>query len=696
MLLFRVYVKCIPFLLLFYAIKGYVSFLFFYCIDKKKCYNIELYLTLFVPMKYISRLLLAVLLFSMAMVGISFQNQDVKAQTAFEKNVTVENISRSGGAITQNVPARPGDQLRYVFTTTNPSISSVTADIVFNVADLLPYMDVIASDQAHVNMQNGTLSWGNVYFGSRESISKSITFQVKQTYRWPSFNPNVRSNDLFMQVEYGNRAEVYVSDLETVNIDVFVESLNDRNKKAGENSRGGTLILENQQDVKFTIRVSGTGQNTAFAVPVNAVIESVLGTEMLANIRNVQFFVRDRGVIQGNVRNNGFDALFFEIRGRESLDLTFEATPPSGTQTNAKTVRLTSKAWKMYGNSEVVMDSVDVQVGGVTIVPPTTTQFPSPVTLTSAISNISRNVTTNATTRVSGYAGDIIEYALTVRNISNVVLSNVDVSVVLDEGLKFVSNLSPTSNTLPDSRTVSWKISSMPVDGTSIIRFRAVVLDTVSAPREVRMVTTANSQRADNVASQQTQSFVFVDVTNSDVYVRKLYNPAQLDRGEVAGYTVVVQNPRNEKRTNVVVKDVLPPELTFVEATRNGKYDISSRMVIWTLETLDPNQTIYLTVTGRYMGGSISVNNNSSQWNTNVNARPINQNMNVGTVQPTSPVFPQNTNTNTSIPVSGGSVSGSVKPPKNLVKTGNDVIIVALLALMVGGIYQYRRKSNQV
>src|SRR5205814_1248071 len=77
----------------------------------------------------------------------------------------------------------------------------------------------------------------------------------------------------------------------------------------------------------------------------------------------------------------------------------------------------------------------------------------------------------------------------------------------------------------------------------------------------------------------------------------RLTSPAAALVGEPIHYVITVANSRNGPLTNVIVRDQLPPEVSFVSASAGGQ--LAGGQVLWNLGTLAPGEEKRLQVAGR-------------------------------------------------------------------------------------------------
>ncbi|MCP3905318.1 MAG: DUF11 domain-containing protein, partial [Planctomycetes bacterium] len=73
--------------------------------------------------------------------------------------------------------------------------------------------------------------------------------------------------------------------------------------------------------------------------------------------------------------------------------------------------------------------------------------------------------------------------------------------------------------------------------------------------------------------------------------------------GDVVPYTIVVANAGTREPEDVVVTDVLPPNLGFLAASDGGVFDAASRTVTWILPRLAYQASATLTVTAQAESG---------------------------------------------------------------------------------------------
>jgi uncharacterized repeat protein (TIGR01451 family) len=77
--------------------------------------------------------------------------------------------------------------------------------------------------------------------------------------------------------------------------------------------------------------------------------------------------------------------------------------------------------------------------------------------------------------------------------------------------------------------------------------------------------------------------------------------------GTTHTWTIQVQNPHDRDINNVAVSDPVPPQLTILSATADaGNVTVSGQVVYWSIETMNPGQTVTITLVTR-VNGNVAV-----------------------------------------------------------------------------------------
>lgn len=89
-----------------------------------------------------------------------------------------------------------------------------------------------------------------------------------------------------------------------------------------------------------------------------------------------------------------------------------------------------------------------------------------------------------------------------------------------------------------------------------------------------------------------------IDIGNAELFIEKLSTPNQVSVGDQFEYTIFVTNKSEFPLTNVVVTDVLPPEVSFVSVTSSQGFSFESGGVVTAdLGDLFPGTTAIVTIT---------------------------------------------------------------------------------------------------
>ena len=172
--------------------------------------------------------------------------------------------------------------------------------------------------------------------------------------------------------------------------------------------------------------------------------------------------------------------------------------------------------------------------------------------------------------------GDNVTYTVTVTNDGIGDANNVVITDVLDKGLKF---LNATGNFTYDEKTgiITW-IVDLAKGETKTFNVNVTVLGYGVLPNTVAV---GNKTAVRNITVPEI--ITVKEVNSSDIHI-----------GDEITYTITVSNPGKINATNVVIRDILPEGLKFINASNGGVYDPVTGIITWILN-ITANSTVDLT-----------------------------------------------------------------------------------------------------
>ena len=173
--------------------------------------------------------------------------------------------------------------------------------------------------------------------------------------------------------------------------------------------------------------------------------------------------------------------------------------------------------------------------------------------------------------------GDNVTYTVTVTNDGIGDANNVVITDVLDKGLKF---LNATGNFTYDEKTgtITW-IVDLDKGETKTFNVNVTVLGYGVLPNTVAV---GNKTAVRNITVPEI--ITVKEVNSSDIHI-----------GDEITYTITVSNPGKINAINVVIRDILPEGLKFINASNGGVYDPVTGIITWILN-ITANSTVDLTV----------------------------------------------------------------------------------------------------
>ena len=173
--------------------------------------------------------------------------------------------------------------------------------------------------------------------------------------------------------------------------------------------------------------------------------------------------------------------------------------------------------------------------------------------------------------------GDNVTYTVTVTNDGIGDANNVVITDVLDKGLKF---LNATGNFTYDEKTgtITWTVD-LAKGETKTFNVNVTVLGYGVLSNTVVV---GNKTAVRNITVPEI--ITVKEVNSSDIHI-----------GDEITYTITVSNPGKINATNVVIRDILPEGLKFINASNGGVYDPVTGIITWILN-ITANSTVDLTV----------------------------------------------------------------------------------------------------
>lgn len=214
------------------------------------------------------------------------------------------------------------------------------------------------------------------------------------------------------------------------------------------------------------------------------------------------------------------------------------------------------------------------------------------------------NIESNASAVVMG---DTIKFIITITNNGPHADKNVNVTVDLDEYLRYVSSSSEKG--FYDSNSGVWTIGDLDVG-------EIIALEIIVTPNTITRITTSSEAINGSEDSNLSNNFASLTVDVIDYTISKDVNDTNPNLGDNIEYTVTVENIGTTSSSNIVVTDVLPVGVELIGASNGGVYDEDTRTITWILN-LNSLETQRLTVNVKILSygnltNVVSVNNKTA------------------------------------------------------------------------------------
>jgi uncharacterized repeat protein (TIGR01451 family)/gliding motility-associated-like protein len=191
---------------------------------------------------------------------------------------------------------------------------------------------------------------------------------------------------------------------------------------------------------------------------------------------------------------------------------------------------------------------------------------------------------------------NLVTFTIRVTNNGPDQASGVVVTDLLPPGLVFVSASATTGSYEPASGTLTAGAMANGATVTITLVARIVAPAGTTIRNTASVLGTEPDPNPANNTANAVLTVVPVPVSNTDLSVTKTISPGPYQTGDNITYTVTATNNGPAPATNVSVTDLLPPQLTFVQATANpGTYNPATGL--YTIGPLSPGASATVTIT---------------------------------------------------------------------------------------------------
>jgi large repetitive protein len=191
--------------------------------------------------------------------------------------------------------------------------------------------------------------------------------------------------------------------------------------------------------------------------------------------------------------------------------------------------------------------------------------------------------------------GDTVTFTVELTNNGPDVATNIVVADLLPSGLNFASN----SLSIGDytSSTGNWVIDQLAIGQVATLNINAEVSSRGEKINTARVLSVdqfdPTSTPGNNVESEDDQDSATVTPPVIDLALRKTASPSRPSVGDVVTFVLTATNAGPSNATGVVVTDVLPNGLAFVDSqTTAGSYNVADGR--WNIGPIDSGQSVSL------------------------------------------------------------------------------------------------------
>ena len=484
-------------------------------------------------------------------------------------SVTVKSINLVTTNTVDNATPNVGSTIKYTLSVTNSGTDTATNVVV---TDLLPTGVTYVSDNGGGNYVSGTGVW------TVGSIANGVTQSLEIT---ATVNGGTAGTHITNTISSITSTEIDTTAVgDSLSSAISVTSVNLVTVKTVNNS-----APDEADTIKYTIHVSNNSATAATNVSLTDLLPT--GVTYVSNTASQGSYVSGTGVWT-----------IGSLASKANASIEISATVNGGTLNSTITNTTTAAAG----------DQTD----------PTTTGDDLNASIFVSDANLVTVLSVNNTTPNEG---GLITYTLQVTNNGPLDDTGVSLTNLLPTGVTYQSH-TVTSGTYNFGNGL-WNIGGLVNSTTQVLK----IIAKVDVNTGGNTITSSTSAAVGNIADASIVGDVYtatIVVNNSsDIVLGKTVDNATPNAGDTINYTISVTNNGPTNVTNLVITDVLPAGLTFVnEFAGTGVWNTGNST--WTLTSLasgdSKNLTIQATVNADQGGNTIVNTISNTQTQTDSNA----------------------------------------------------------------------------
>ena len=289
------------------------------------------------------------------------------------------------------------------------------------------------------------------------------------------------------------------------------------------------------------------------------------------------------------------------------------------------------------------------------------------------------------------------------------------VTDVLPKGLTYISNT--LSKGSYDNTTGVWEIGDLNNGETVTLNIQTSISSLGSIINIVNITGAERDWDMTNNNANSTETGTnrpIPPIKTVDLTVNKTVNSSHIIKGDTISWIITVYNNGPDTATNVKVTDLLPKGLVYINSTASkGSYNPNTS--IWTIGDLNLGETVTLhiitkvNVSNTTLINSVNITGEEKDWNLSNNypsaniTIPVNNNTpsneTPGNDTPSNPITPSNPNnhnistSNSTNLTNSRSNEGSLASGISMKSTGNPILVLLLILVVLGGIIPYRKRK---